>query len=535
MGNIRIKPSASGIDYALSGDRRLNSSYDPRGEARKFIDRQIDGTPGTVVLSGCTLGYQVEYILQRYPETKILCFFFDPVLLAYCTKKLGDRMPPGMLVSGDTPSPVRGFLSGHIAESDLEGLVFLEWPPSVREYPVQGRCVRNTLSQTVREINGSLVTTRFFGKRWIFNTFRNFNTIETFIIPARRSSPVLVTGSGPSLSDSLKLIQSRRGRLFVLALSSSLRTLLSAGIQPDAVISTDPGFWASVLLRDLGDKSTPVLSPLSASLPHPAVETSPIVLLNQDTFFENSLLEHTRLPFLLIPPEGTVAATAVKAALELTCGPVITAGFDFCYRDIFLHARPHAFDLLDETASLRTDTLLSRVFRKAFDSSAETLPGGSRRSLPLKTYAGWFSRQIRPAASRVYRLLPSEVDIPGFIPLGTAEAAAFLDRTDNVSAVDRSPGQPLSPDHGERARVSRMILDGWMNALTVALQGEDLFFSPSGGTVADLCRTLAVEDLLQMKRLQRQGEHEKIEPVRQRMLTGIRATIEELRRTYERR
>ncbi len=538
MGTLQIKKSTIGLDYALYNGIRLNSSYDPLSEARRHLEHEISTLPGTVIIAGCTLGYLIEQTQKIFPSAKILCFFYEYNLFEYCKKKFGVRMPESCLVHKDEMSQTEAFLSGKLAEPDLEGLTVVEWGPSARLFADQSEKIRQCLAQRVREMNGSILATKTFGRRWISNAFRNFCGMEHNIVLQQGGAPAAaIIGPGPSLADSMGFLKQHRKRLFILALSSSLEFLSTFNITPDAVVATDSGFWASVLMNPLKNTGIPLFIPLSAAVPSGIISKLPIAVLNQGLFYEEALLSDVPLESNRILPGGTVAVTALHLGRYITEGPLFAAGIDLCYRDIHIHSRPHAFDILDEAVSDRINPLLSRTWKHAVDTTVEILPGGSRCSLPFKTYSGWFSRKTELSSTPLYRLHPSEVYIPGLLPIEDSEAAALLDSLSIAPFSGRQLFRPV--EYGREKRIQRIldVTSGWLETLERARgkAGSDpgCLFSQPG--VLDLCYTIAIDDVLHLRRLQRRGEHEKIGREIEDTLYRVRTFIREQQQLYETR
>lgn len=535
MNEIRVYTSKSGHDYAAHGEIRLNSAYDPKTEARRFLQKKLPEKPGTLVLSGCTLGYMVEYVRETYPENKVLCFYYHPDFYHYCRGKFDLSQAPHYLVQSDGGNKLENFLSDHLEETDMEGLVLIEWQPAARQFTAESALLRQKISQRIRELNGSIMATRSFGRRWIRNAFHNFRDLRYPVTPVSRTDMVLVTGSGPSLRDSLDFIVKYRKRFFLLALSSSMTTLRSAGLTPDALIATDSGFWASTLFRDSASFDVPLFVPLSAAVPSPLAAASPLVILNQGLFHEQELLKDSPLESPVIPSGGTVAATALRLGEVLAEKALFTAGLDFCYRDVLLHARPHAFDILDEMVCNRTNPLLTRLWSRTVETAGEVLPGGSRRSLPFKTYAGWFARRKGHADVPSYRLNPTEVDVPGLVSLGADRAAEIIGNATGGEGGHTVRFERLDFDRQRRFAKARRLLNEWLAAVeglpSGNSEGSTRVFQDS--TVHELLHTLCIEDMLELNRLQRAGEHEKIPPTLERMKTSTKAFLKELRDGYE--
>ena len=150
---------------------------------------------------------------------------------------------------------------------------------------------------------------------------------------------------------------------------SSCVFLKESGLLPDLVVMTDPGFYSMHHLH-FAPPPCPVAMPLSAArgawdLPWGTPQGVPVFLLGQPVIFEKALLDAAGVSAPMIPPRGTVAATAIELALAATSGPVIVAGLDMCSRDLLMHARPSAFDRLLLLQASRLQPHTSLVFHRA--------------------------------------------------------------------------------------------------------------------------------------------------------------------------
>ncbi len=193
---------------------------------------------------------------------------------------------------------------------------------------------------------------------------------------------------------------------------------------------TDPGFYSMHHLH-FAPPPCPLAMPLSrrgrvGGCPDAATggRGASDLFLGQPAVFEKELLDAAGVSAPLIPPHGTVAATAIQLALASTSAAVIIAGLDMGSRDLLSHARPNAFDslLLMEASRLKPHTSL--LFQRAATLGSLSGKRGNflRVSPALRTYAGWFDSGLAAAKGRVHRLMPSAVPLAGMIPLDVARA-----------------------------------------------------------------------------------------------------------------
>jgi hypothetical protein len=193
----------------------------------------------------------------------------------------------------------------------------------------------------------------------------------------------------------------------IIAASSSVLALTSHGIKPDIIISTDGGNWAlkhlycctryQKTLDTAAEKKTerlPLAVNLSAALPS-QTKDSPLLIINDNSFWQNIVFHELSIPSVIIPQRGTVTATAVELALLLSNENIYLAGMDFSNNDIRSHIKPYPFDNLFWGQSNRFLPFYSVSFKR----SRLLQDGGS-----MDIYSAWFKDQVTSWPERIYSL-----------------------------------------------------------------------------------------------------------------------------------
>lgn len=419
---IEVYPSRSGKPTARANGVRLHSAYDPETEASRFVERSLAASvPGTVVVLGESLGYVADAVAARYPGTKILPIYYSGEL------RPPDRAPDARGWAPEDGVTTAAFLAHALDELDVEGLAVLEWPPSGRAFPELARRAAQELAVVVQRRAASLQTVRHFGRRALRNAAANAVHSSRYVRPAG-GGPVLIAASGPSLARAAEALRRLRGRGRLWALPSSLGFLLAHDLVPDLVISTDPGYYASLHLHRIAHgPPVPVAMPLTAARGVWRTQSA-VHLIHQGTPVERAVAGHLGVSATPVPENGTVAGTALELALALGHAPVVFAGLDLCQPDVQAHVRPHSFDPLFVGAADRLQPLLSILYHRAA-GSAPTRRGSVRVSRPLETYAAWFQTRLNGRQLPVYRLNASPVSIPAFREIRDTELPRLFDAT----------------------------------------------------------------------------------------------------------
>jgi len=371
---------------------RLHSGYNPQTEAQRYIDAlKIDKDINCFILIEPGMGYMIPVLRKNRPEGKILVLHADA----------GFRTLPGVFHGDavwypDSEISAQGFLEAEVPSTARVRIV--EWRPGLNVYGGKVLDLVRESAEFIKRLEAVRRTDAFFGKRWVRNFFRNLALFQNTLMYRKMDIPVVITGSGPSLEAALPRIFAVRESVFVLAASSSLSALAAQGITPDMVISTDGGGWALTHLysffRPIMLKPGILALSLCAAAPSQC-SGIPLLLMNDGSLWQSMALHAIGIPSVLIPQRGTVTASALELALELSNGNIFLAGMDLSVCDIRSHARPNGFDHL----LFGTATRLQPVYTQYFIRSGNIKSGGS-----LDVYAAWFKARIGSFPKRVFSL-----------------------------------------------------------------------------------------------------------------------------------
>jgi hypothetical protein len=411
----RLAVSTGGETIAYCDDRALHSRYDPKGEAQKYINTlKLKGSYFVLIESG--LGYLIPVLRERFPEVKLVILHCS----GFLAKQQAVLFPPENGAHGKQTAvwcPERGnlktFLEQEIPDIPAAEISIIEWRPALAAYGERYLFLVREVLEFIKLADANYRTASNFGKKWFKNFFRNIGLIKYVAErPAVSGRPWIITGAGPSLEESARMIRelvSGRGDFrekgaFVLASSSSVPALRRFAIEPDIVISTDGGNWALLhiyeVMRQTGILSAaPVKKPvlaasLCAALPSQAANF-PILPLSDGSLWQELILESLGIPHLSFPQRGTVTASALDLALTLTDAEIMLAGMDLSRKDIKTHAAPYSFDRLREEKANRLNPAYSQAFARA---------GNIASSGSQKVYAEWFRNQLAGYPDRVLSL-----------------------------------------------------------------------------------------------------------------------------------
>ncbi len=420
---IDIFRTEGGFLTARVAQAWLHSSRDPAREAERFLDGQLkEGARNFIVIGGC-LGYLELSLRRRRPEAKFLSLQLDG---GFRGKELagpdGRRLDAWYPDSGQGPD---AYILARFDPRDLEGLQVLSWAPAEAAFPQVCEMAREGLRKAVLTLNGSVNALAAFGRPLLMRPLKNLALGRRFFSmgPGLAARPILIAASGPSLEDSLALIKENRQGFVLCALSSALLALAEKGIEPDCIVSSDPGYWALLHLQGEKHKGIPLIFPLQAALPRPLLESSPLIPITEGGSYQSALLECLGLGALRLSARGTVAATALDVCLRLSRGPIIFAGLDMGSQDLRSHCRPQAFDAFHEKATSRLRPAYSQTFERIIPSYGRGR-AGFRQSPQLESYAAHFGR-MGSSEKRLYRMESPAPALEGLRQLSRGEFEAL--------------------------------------------------------------------------------------------------------------
>jgi hypothetical protein len=500
---IELFTAKSGARSVKVDGVAMHSPYDPAREAARFVQESF-GTdlPSTVIVLGECAGHVAEAAARLRPGALVMAAVYSEEIARAMPLRGVPIWHPG------EPVTFSEFLRSRLDELRIEGLRVLEWPPAARAFPEVSRAVHESLRQVVQELNGSLVTTVAAGRIWLRNSIVNFLHAGSVVdgplcAPAR---PIVIAAPGPSLEEAAPLLAASRPLYELWALPSSCPFLADSGLLPDLVVMTDPGFYSMHHLH-FAPPPCPLAMPLSAARGAWSLPTGkggrgvPLFLLEQPVLFEQALLEAAGVSAPVIPPHGTVAATAIDLALASTSAPVIVAGLDMAARDLLAHARPNAFDRLLHLESSRLRPHASLAFHRAaaLGSSGDPRAPGLRITPALRTYAGWFDADLGAGPRRTHRLLPSAVAIGGMSALDGRGFQVLLRGAPPTPGGSSLAANTSFPSAEERGRIARRLLGQWQRELAAAR--ESLAGSAGTAALAAFPNALALAQFIAPRRM----------------------------------
>ncbi|MBQ5999897.1 MAG: DUF115 domain-containing protein [Treponema sp.] len=368
----------------------LHSGYNPESEAEKnVLSMNVSFLPKYILMPEPCLSYTAPFFRKKFPSAKLCAVRFCNAFNEYNINfdKIINFYDPNKIAALETE------LSAYFGESGILYCQFAPWNPSARVFQKHSEnlwlCIKKlvNISQSVLNTNG------FFSKRWIKNTAAFLKYIKKTAVIKRGSSDILITASGMSLASSIYEIKKIREKVFLIAVSSSLKPLLANNIIPDLVISTDGGYWAKAHLSELcRHKEIPIALSAESNCPKTILENNTIIPLFYPDGISARLLSALNVHSVTAERNGTVSGTAASLAMNITSGNIYFCGLDLAPGSGFQHTAPNELEIKNSASDNRLCSLETRQTRSRFSSAS------------LKIYEDWFVSKSNNFSGRFFRL-----------------------------------------------------------------------------------------------------------------------------------
>jgi hypothetical protein len=336
----------SGAHIRLQGD-------DPIGEARAEIDRALKGraVSPVVVVVGVGGGFLVDELQRRRPDVRILALELLPAIVKEWRDQPQVRaaVASGRLVLAVDPDYEMAVPSWPIAALS-EAPIIVVHQLLAQHFPEARDRARHALKQFLYEQRANLEARTRLAGLYFDHTIDNLpewmSACDVGALDGiAEGEPLVLIGAGPSLDRLLPLLRSHRERAWYVALDTSLRPLMQAGIVPDLVVSVDPTPLNGRHLSNLCTRQRPWL------VAEMSVDPRSVNTFANRTFL-STIGRADPWPWLeaagAVPTKLKVWGSVLTASCDLftrmKAGRVIFAGMDLAYTNGQPYCRGTAFE-----------------------------------------------------------------------------------------------------------------------------------------------------------------------------------------------
>ncbi|MDR2019672.1 MAG: DUF115 domain-containing protein [Treponema sp.] len=502
-GELKLERAASGDPTLIIRGLHIHSPRDPVREGRRLAASLPEPSPEPppLIVLGFGLGYAAEAAAEKTPDRPFIIVERRPGVLRRALEVrdleaflaghklifiLGKEPDPEAENNAD---PAGGAIPDRSGAEDSAGaavtgaLGLFEYsaPPDLLKNRVLIGLDEDWYAGVERHIkvwssrdDVNMATLRRFGRRWVRNLAANLEAIRDLpgitglagVLEGR--CPALLAAAGPSLDETGPFLPALRERCLIVAVDTSLRFLLRAGVEPDFTVAVDPQFWNA---RHLDRVPAPGCCLIAESAVYPPVlrgyhrgrRTGPAfkrALLCSSLFPLGRFIEDRLDPKGILGAGGSVATTAWDFARLLGPASIWIAALDLAFPEGKTHFSGAFFEnrSLAEADRFRpAETRAAGALRGGLPFRAPAAGGGTvltdRR---LSLYSAWFENRFREyPETPVFSLSVRGLAVAGLKTASVEELLALppcRDRIDRLleSAFVRIEAAFYSPGETER-------------------------------------------------------------------------------------
>lgn len=330
-----------------AGTRRLfHSKYDPRREAAQQLPGDRSDALASYVFLGGGFGYAPLALIEDLSAANLVLWVEpDPRLFRTALGHLDltpvfGRQNTIVQVGADHDQLFRA-LHQNTALLFASKLLLVVHPVSQQLDPPVYEQLCKAINDFTREGAVRLRTAFYLSRISLRNQVENLGHYlkSPGLTPFRgalRGKPAIVVSAGPSLSKNIDVLREAVGKVTIIAVSTALRRLLAAGVQPDFTVLIDYHRVSRRYFEGVDEAVAPAMICETKATADGVSAYPGVHLFGNDLFF-NTLLEGVIADKTSLPTSSTVAHAAFHTAALLGADPVVFIGQDLAYPGGLVH------------------------------------------------------------------------------------------------------------------------------------------------------------------------------------------------------
>lgn len=346
----------------------LHSPYDPQREAMQFADAALAQAPESsfTIFFGLGLGYGVLETITRLPA-KHRVMVFEPhwelFYLAFCHRDLSLLLTRPFTTVSCEPS-MQGAMLSYMNLFELASFTgvrlvsnsVFERLPQAHYFSEFAQRVRYEMTM----VSGNVQTLMVMGEMQQMNIILNFphvldNPPFKHLLGAFKNRPAVIVSAGPSLEKNMHLLKQLDDRALIIAVDTTTKPLLAAGITPHVVVSGDPQEANYRHLKGVDLPHTYLITEPQSPVATLTTWTGPKFICS---FHDNAMQWVDRVlgnrGRVLV--WGSVAVMAYDVAVKVGADPIVFIGQDLSFPGGRTYAKGTFFET-EEKRELTTDEL----------------------------------------------------------------------------------------------------------------------------------------------------------------------------------
>ncbi|WP_300366380.1 6-hydroxymethylpterin diphosphokinase MptE-like protein [Brachyspira sp.] len=381
----KLKQTKNNMFAVLYNDKPLTSIYNPIEEAKRLISQFIrDESEHIGIFLSIASFFHIEYFLSLNENNKAIIIEKDIEIVKLIFENFNieneNIVKNIIIILNEDIKTILDFFNFYMNDHDTKKIIYIR---HVRASNINDETSRYydeiniSLANSIKEKLMSLTSNYYFAPIWARNILYNmhFNegySIKTFYNILKKEIPVLLVSAGSSTDKYIEKIKELSKTHFIIVLSHAFNTLIKNNIKPNAVITTDGGFYSSIHLKEITKKENNDINIFTThtAYPYPLthIENKRIFYFSHDESFENILYpindDNNNIFFYM---EGSVIMPALRVAHMLNPKYILLAGCDFCHLDDKTHSKYSNASSYDFINSNKLKTFESAKYKRLHD------------------------------------------------------------------------------------------------------------------------------------------------------------------------
>ncbi|TXJ28582.1 motility associated factor glycosyltransferase family protein [Brachyspira aalborgi] len=376
-----IKLNKENLITVLYNNKPLTSIYAPIEEAKKLINQNIkDNSSRIGIFFSIASFYNIDYFLSLNKNSKAIIIEKDIEIAKLIFENIkSENLKRVIILLNEKIEDIISFFDFYIAEEDIKKIICIM---HIRASNINSENknyydnVNFLLMNKIKEKLMSLTSNYYFAPIWARNIIYNlaFNkgySIKTYKNILNKKTPLLLISAGASIDNYIEKIKELSKTHFILVLSHAFNTLIKNNIKPDAIVSTDGGFYSCLHIIDAIKENIPIFTTHSAySFPLTNINKKRIFYFSHNESFEKIIYSNKNSDNnIYFPMEGSVIMPALRIANFLNPKYILFAGCDFCHLNNKSHSKYSNAIALDFITSNKINTFETKKYKRLNDDN----------------------------------------------------------------------------------------------------------------------------------------------------------------------
>lgn len=382
-------------------DYYLNSRYDSQTGINRWLQvYKSDKEYGIAIVIGMANLAYIRAMRKEYPNVRLLVYEPDKYLWGEVLLNIdfSDVLADPMvnIVVGQIGKLYLKELMSHLVDyANYKYVQTMISPNYDKIYPAECEAVRELVYHAIEETLVDKNTMCKYNEHFCHNRCSNFydslwqynagDIKELFADIDFDKVPAILVAAGPSLDKNVEELKRAKGRAFIIAVDSSVRTLAKYDIMPDMTATIDPCKPVTYLYKDKQISKLPLLISFHAFCESADVHKGKKFYFHTEFPFINQIWDKYEKNYLKIETAGSVANDAFSFLRFIGFKHVIMIGQDLAYTGDKIHSRDtYEESFISNDVSRKKEVY---VIKDIYGNDVKT-------DYAMDIYRRWFENQI---------------------------------------------------------------------------------------------------------------------------------------------